>query len=60
MKRNPVNKILSILSSFYGDLNPEILLSVSGMNGVYSAFESFNQIQQKKKNHLGSFGLVIC
>lgn len=59
-KENPVNKILSTLSSFYGDLNPEILLSVSGMNGVYSAFESFNQIQQKKKNHLGSFGLVIC
>ncbi|EMS85596.1 aminotransferase class I/II-fold pyridoxal phosphate-dependent enzyme [Leptospira noguchii] len=48
-KENPVNKILSTLSSFYGDLNPEILLSVSGMNGVYSAFESFNQIQQKKE-----------
>lgn len=47
-KENPVDKILSTLSSFYGDLNPEILLSASGMNGVYSAFESLSLIQQKK------------
>ncbi|EMM83341.1 Cys/Met metabolism PLP-dependent enzyme [Leptospira interrogans str. 2006001854] len=47
-KDNPVDKILSTLSSFYGDLNPEILLSASGMNGVYSAFESLSLIQQKK------------
>ncbi|MDI7219414.1 aminotransferase class I/II-fold pyridoxal phosphate-dependent enzyme [Leptospira santarosai] len=47
-KENPVQKILSTLSSFYGDLNPEILLSVSGMNGVYSAFESLDRIQKNK------------
>ncbi len=47
-KENPNRKIISTLSSFYGNLNPEILLCVSGMNGVYSAFESLDGIQRKK------------
>ncbi|EQA52890.1 aminotransferase class I/II-fold pyridoxal phosphate-dependent enzyme [Leptospira kmetyi] len=47
-KENPIGKILSQLSSFYGNLNPEILLSVSGMNGVYSVFEAFDRVRKKE------------
>ncbi|XDD50336.1 PLP-dependent transferase [Leptospira sp. WS92.C1] len=47
-KENPIEKIRSTLSSFYPDSDPEIFLSVSGMNGVYTAFEAFDRIQRKK------------
>lgn len=45
-KESPVQKILSTLSSFYGNSDPEILLSSSGMNGVYTVFEAFSQVQK--------------
>ncbi|MBM9499283.1 PLP-dependent transferase [Leptospira sp. 201903071] len=47
-KENPIQKIISTLSSFYGNSNPEILLSSSGMNGVYTVFEALNRIQKKR------------
>lgn len=47
-KDSPVAKILSKLSSFYGNANPPILLSMSGMNGVYTAFEALDRVQRKK------------
>ncbi|MDV6234112.1 aminotransferase class I/II-fold pyridoxal phosphate-dependent enzyme [Leptospira ellisii] len=47
-KDSPVEKIFSTLSSFYSEQNPEILLSVSGMNGIYTAFESLDRIRKKQ------------